>query len=472
MWDIAFVPLNKLLKSTHLRFAIALTAVFAVIYLLVGWFAFLAVDTELRERVSQADLVTSSGFAEIYRNSGRSALVEAVRSSSERNAPDDSFAWLGTRNGERLAGPALTAPGALQTGDVPGRNLLPELDEGYHIQVTDLDDLRLITGVSHEESDEILGLVSLAFGAAALLTLLLASLAGLALARQGQRRIDAASGMLDRVAAGELTRRLPVSGSGDDIDQLSTRINSTLDQLHATVEGIRQVSADIAHDLRTPINRLGIHLERLSDSVGVDHAIGPQLELARTEVRQIITTFDALLRIAQIEAGARRARFQPVDLSGIAESLVDVYAAVAEENGQTLQLESEGDAPARILGDRDLLVQLIANLIENAIRHSGAGAIIRVLTRAEPDHVVLRVSDTGPGIPVDDHARVLTRFHRLDQSRHTPGSGLGLALVKAVSDLHNAELTLLDAEPGLAVELRLARLRQESPTPETKSVET
>ena len=117
-------------------------------------------------------------------------------------------------------------------------------------------------------------------------------------------------------------------------------------------------------------------------------------------------------------------------------------------------------------------MQLIANLIENAIRHSGAGAIIRVLTRAEPDHVVLRVSDTGPGIPVDDHARVLTRFHRLDQSRHTPGSGLGLALVKAVSDLHNAELILLDAEPGLAVELRLARLRQESPAPETKSVET
>ena len=221
------MPLNKLLKSTHLRFAIALTAVFAVIYLLVGWFAFLAVDTELRERVSQADLVNSSGFAEIYRNSGRSALVEAVRSSSESDETDDSFAWLGTRNGERLAGPALTAPRALQTGDVAGRSLLPELDEGYHIRVTDLDDLRLITGVSHEESEEILGFVSLAFGAAALLTLLLASLAGLALARQGQRRIDAASGMLDRVAAGELTRRLPVSGSGDDIDQLSTWISST-----------------------------------------------------------------------------------------------------------------------------------------------------------------------------------------------------------------------------------------------------
>ncbi|WP_339746964.1 HAMP domain-containing sensor histidine kinase [uncultured Maricaulis sp.] len=452
------MPLNKLLKSTHLRFAIALTAVFAVIYLLVGWFAFLAVDAELRERVSQADLVTSTGFVELYRSSGRSALVEAVRSSSESGEPDDSFAWLGTRNGERLAGPALTAPRSLQTGDVAGQSLLPELDEGYHIQVTDLDDMRLITGVSHEESDEILGLVSLVFGAAALLTLLLASLAGLALARQGQRRIDAASGVLDRVASGEMTRRLPVSGSGDDIDQLSTRINSALDQLHATVEGIRQVSADIAHDLRTPINRLGIHLERLSDSVGVDQVLGPQLELARAEVRQIITTFDALLRIAQIEAGARRARFQPLDLSEIAESVFDVYAAVAEENDQTLSLKSEGDTPARILGDRDLLVQLIANLIENAIRHSGAGAMIRVLTRAEPDHVVLRVSDTGPGIPVDDHARVLKRFHRLDQSRHTPGSGLGLALVKAVSDLHNAKLTLKNAVPGLWVELRFARL--------------
>jgi signal transduction histidine kinase len=460
MWDTASVPLNKLINSTHFRFAVALTTVFAAIYLVAGWIAFREVDAELQERISLGDVVAASGYAEIYHASGRTGLINAVRASTRPGGPDDEVVWLGTLSGEHLAGQDLLTPLALRSGDVNGAELTNDLDERYHIQVVDFDDVRLITGVSYEESDEILALVAQAFGGAALLTLLFAGLAGLFLARRGQSRIDAASVILDQAASGELTHRLPVSNAADDIDQVSIRINSALDQLQATMEGLRQVSADIAHDLRTPINRLSIHIEHLSEGVDPDSSFGQTLDLALAEVRQIAATFDALLRIAQIEAGAGKQRFQPIRLADAVQGLFEIYAAVAEENGQTLQLSLTGDIAAEFRGDRDLVVQLTANLVENAIRHSGADAVIDMETFSELDAVGLRVRDNGPGIPADEHARVLKRFHRLDKSRHTPGSGLGLALVSAVAELHGATLTLSDAQPGLTVEIRFPRLRQ------------
>jgi signal transduction histidine kinase len=244
-----------------------------------------------------------------------------------------------------------------------------------------------------------------------------------------------------------------LSGSGDDLDRLSTRINDALAQLETTVEGIRQVSVDIAHDLRTPISRLGIRLEELLAEARGQPALSQRLETASAEIRQITATFDSLLRIAQIEAGARKSRFQPVALPDIGASLYEAYLPVAEERQQRLEFKIATAAPALVHGDRDLLTQLFANLIENALKHCAAGASIRLEVGSRDGLICMSVADNGPGIPAGERRNVTRRFYRLDKSRQSPGSGLGLALVKAISDLHGAALTLDDNGPGLVVKL-------------------
>ena len=218
------------------------------------------------------------------------------------------------------------------------------------------------------------------------------------------------------------------------------------------MEGIRQVSANVAHDLRTPVNRLGIRLEGLKSSLADNPEYEDQLDAALEESRTITRTFDAILRIAQIESGARRARFQSVPLSDIVRRLRDAFEAVVEDNGQSIRFNNDDiSAGQLVFGDSELLTQMFANLIENAIRHAGPGAQIRVHLSSDISGVTLVVSDNGPGIPTDERDKVLDRFYRLDKSRSTAGSGLGLSLVRAIADLHDATLTLDDAGPGLMV---------------------
>jgi signal transduction histidine kinase len=451
MWDTVFVHLPKLRRSTAFRFALALTLAFVIAYLVAGLIAFRAISVDLDNRVIQAVELSAEGYEDIYASGGQGGLIAAVQTRAGIADADDEFIWLGSKQGIWVAGHDGPRVESLSTGNVTGAQLNTEVDERFRVAVRDFGDLQLVTGQSYEESDAIGRAVLGAFGGATLLMILLASIGATALAWRSQQRLDRISATLAKVAAGDMGSRVPRSGSADDLDELSSRINAALEQLETTVDGIRQVSTDIAHDLRTPISRLGIRLEQLLADTADQPAINEQLEVAAAETRQIVSTFDSLLRIAQIEAGARRSRFRPLALPEIAIALHDAYLPVAGESGQTLEFNIASSATALVSGDHDLLSQLIANLVENAIRYCPTGAHIRIEVGSNEKIVWITVADDGPGIPAHELSNVTRRFYRLDKSRHTPGSGLGLALVKAIAELHAARLLFEDNHPGLIV---------------------
>jgi signal transduction histidine kinase len=225
---------------------------------------------------------------------------------------------------------------------------------------------------------------------------------------------------------------------------LAATFNRMLDRIAALMETLKQVSNDIAHDMRTPLTRLR---QKLETGLAQPGERGQALESALTDLDAILETFAALLRIAQIQSGARRAAFRPTDLSAVAQTVVEAFSPSAEDARQTLTLEATG--PVLIEGDPELLTQMLVNLVENALRHAGAGSRIRVRVSNNGSGAQLTVIDDGPGVPAAERERLFDRFYRLERSRSTPGSGLGLALVSAVAELHGAEVKLADANPGL-----------------------
>jgi signal transduction histidine kinase len=246
-----------------------------------------------------------------------------------------------------------------------------------------------------------------------------------------------------------------VRGAGDEFDQLAEHLNSLFDRIQALMGGLRQVSNDIAHDLRTPLTRLRQRLElaqsRATSVAQFQDAVGSSIH----DVDTILETFGAMLRVAEIEGGARKAGFTVLDLAAVLRALVDDYQPVIEEAGDQLLSAIADDLPVR--GDRQLLTQMIANLIENAVRHCPAPATITLAARREGGAVVVEIGDTGPGIPKEQHAKVFQRLFRLEASRTTTGTGMGLAIVAAIAALHGITMTLADNRPGLAICLRFPK---------------
>jgi signal transduction histidine kinase len=266
------------------------------------------------------------------------------------------------------------------------------------------------------------------------------------------RRVEVIRRTAQEIMAGNLSRRVPTRGAGDDFDQLSSSLNDMLDRIHMLMEGLRQVSNDIAHDLRTPLTRLRQRLEVARLKAKTVEEYEKVVESAIGDTDQILHTFGAMLRIAQIEAGTARSRFIDVDLSAVLRAIVELYAAFAEDHQQDMA-SSIADGVV-IRGDRELLTQMLVNLVENALRHSPPGTKIDVRLERVAGSALCIVADNGPGIPSEEHDKVFRRFYRLDASRATPGSGLGLSLVAAIADLHRITLNLTDNGPGLRVTLR------------------
>jgi signal transduction histidine kinase len=275
---------------------------------------------------------------------------------------------------------------------------------------------------------------------------------GLLLSAAFLRRVDMITRTADAIIAGDLSRRIERTGSGDDLDHLSATLNAMLDRITGLMENLRQVSNDIAHDLRTPLTRLRQDLEvaQKRDLSAAD--LRRAIESAGVEADVLLETFSALLRIAQIEAGSRRSAFRAVDLSDVVRTVADAYAPAVEESGRALI--SEIAAALEVSGDRGLLSQLFVNLVENALHHTPPGTAITLRLTRGPVGVVAEVADTGLGIPAEERGKVFRRFYRLERSRTTPGSGLGLSMVAAIVDLHHAAIELLDNKPGLRVVIR------------------
>jgi signal transduction histidine kinase len=452
------VRLNDLTRSTFFRFAVALTTAFLAAYLVAGMIAFRFIHVDLENRVSDAAELTLEQFEDTYQESGRSELISAVEQRAAMANPEDNFYWLGSEDGSKVAGHDISGAAELKSGETAGQMLGVDEHDRYYVAVRTMGDLHLVVGQSFEESDEIGQAIIGAFIVATGLIISLAGVTAVLLASRNQRRLGEISKTLHKVANGEMGARVSVTGPGDDLDHLSAQMNDALGQLQRNVDAIKRVSVDIAHDLRTPINRLGIQLEQALIEAGDAPNLEFRLEAATLEVHQIAKTFDALLRIAQIEAGARKGRFQVIALPEIANAIYQAYRPVAEEAGQTLDLKIRLGGGEQVHGDRDLLTQLLANLIENSIRHCPKRTLICIEVGPSLKGVWMSVSDNGPGIPEDEIEAVTQRFYRLDKSRQTAGSGLGLAIVKAISNLHGANLILTNNRPGLIARIEFTPL--------------
>ncbi len=285
-------------------------------------------------------------------------------------------------------------------------------------------------------------------------TLVLAVLGGQAVSRSLLRRTDIIVKTCRAIMAGNLASRIPLRGTDDELDRLSETINAMLDRIAALMGNLKEITNDIAHDLRTPVTHLRHRLERARNQAATTEDYDQALEAAIAASDDILALFSALLRIAQIEGGARRTAFAPLDLSQLLAQLGEVFGPVAEDAGHHLCLSLNG--PALIQGDRELLIQLFSNLIENAILHTPGGTLVTVSLNCENGDAVAAVSDDGPGVPPAEHGKLFQRFYRQEASRTRPGYGLGLALVAAVAELHGAQVAVASSgKSGFSISLRL-----------------
>ena len=443
-------------RSMALRLAAALAAMFVLTSAAGFGIAYLGARRELDEHLDEAIAEMAELLADEYRIFGAEGLRAALEALALRMGPEGLAMRLTAPGAETLfAGRPFEARGTLQGSlDAP--------QPGPGGRVTRVSGSVLPGGIELVVAGGLtrmrapardIGGVLLWTG---LFTASLAVLAGFLLASGLKRRLAALTEAMQAVMEGDMTRRLLLGGGGaDELDRLAQDVNAMLARIEGLMATLRQVTNDVAHDLRGPLFRLRQKLESARAATRAPEADAAVLETALAELDAVLATFTALLRIAQVEAGARRAAFAPVDLSTLAAGIAEVYAAVAEEVGATLETPI---APHLwITGDAGLLRQAMANLIENALAHGGSG--VRFALAVVPGPMV-EVSDDGPGIPSAERTRVLDRFYRLDRSRQTAGTGLGLALAAAVVWLHGGAVSLHDAtegaaRPGLRIRLDL-----------------
>ena len=440
-------------RSISLRLAAIYTAAFAASVIVLCAITLLTTRATLKQQFDSRINAEAFALGQEFRQEGLKGVVDAVH---ERDRTPGALEYgLQTSDGRPMAGRLSGARTPLGWSDL--RTVQPDgrpeslrvltfaLPEGY----------RLVVGDDDERADALEKAVLQGFLWAFAGVVVLGIAGGYGLSYDMHRRLAAMTGAAEAIIDGDLERRIPVRGSDDDLDRLSVTFNRMLDRIGALMDSLRQVSSDIAHDLRTPLTRLRQRLEA-SRTLLASESRAEAVEGALGDVDAILDTFAALLRIAQIEGGARRAAFRPVDLTAVARTVVEAFAPSAEDAGQSLMLDA-GEELA-IDGDRELLTQMLANLIENALRHAGAAARVMVRLGIENGHALVSVSDDGPGVPEAERAHIFDRFYRLERSRSTPGNGLGLALVAAVARLHDAAIALGDAGPGLEVRIAF-RLR-------------
>lgn len=441
----------RLLRSTPFRLALTFAFLFMLAFVLAGAIVYQMTSADLAEQLDDTIKETYSVVAASYTDDDSRELMETVENHSARSLKKEQLFSLTDAAGNHLAG-NFTAGGlpdgfSMFGAEMPG---LPA-DTEYRAYTGSVGGNSLTVAFSLSETKELETIMLMSFSWATLIITGLAVAGGALLASRVQLRLDGIAATMVDVSHGRLDTRIPLTGNGDDIDVVSSQVNAALDRLSALVEGMKQVSTDIAHDLKTPLNRLQMILEGAADKAALDQDVSGDLADARAEGHQINETFDALLRIAQIEAGARKARFTEVDLREILQTIAEIYTDVAEDDGKSLSSPVVDEAANRIHGDRELLTQMFANLVENALRHCPPGTTIKLSATRQGERILAGVADNGPGIPADEREKVFQRLYRLDHSRSTPGSGLGLSLVRAIADLHGASIVLDDCHPGLAV---------------------
>lgn len=459
--------LRRLLRTTAFRTALVYACTLTLITAIGLGFLHWSTARHAGEQIDARLRLEAEVLINLYRNQSLPALLDSIRRRSHDDGPRSIFFYLlwSPDHQQRLAGQLPEWPSqldarrryaTLRLSDVfqlrPGdsdeevRVLVTTLPDGYRLLVgRGLRDEQALLDHSFTLSMAIIGVI-----------LLLALLGSLVLGHYTLRRIDAVSRTAGEIMAGDLTRRIAISGRANEFDDLGGKLNQMLTRIEQLMGGLRQVTDNVAHDLRKPLNRLRNRLEvTLLEARNADE-YRAVLEQSITDTDEMLKTFNALLSIAQAEAGVKRNDWGEVILSELVEDLADLYGAVAEE--QQLEFHWEADPTAVISGNRRLLAQAVGNLLDNAVKYTPPGGRIELNVATTEWTVILTVADTGSGIPRAERERVLERFVRLDSARSHPGSGLGLSLVRAVARLHDARLTLADNAPGLRVVLHFARM--------------
>jgi signal transduction histidine kinase len=448
------VRVRRLLASTGLRLAFVQAVLLILAFAVAGALTRFSVTYIYRQGVEARLASESATLASLDQSRGIGEVAAAVTSAVRR--PGGLEYRLADAHGRLLAGdlPPTGAPLGVTFLDwddahVPGRPF-----QDLVVDVTRLPDGSILTvGQDLSEQSKLRHALraTLFFCGAA------GALAGLAvsylLVRGSLARVRGVVTAARKVSRGEMTVRAPSREPllPDDIDDLGASFNAMLDEIAALVDRVRWVSTDIAHDLRTPLTHVRQKLGRLRAAARGDAQLLATAADIETDVDEILRVFDAMLRLAEIESGPLGRRFTSVDLAELAGRVADAYRPDIEAAGRSLTLHA---APAVVLGDADLIAQALANLIENAARHTPAGARIELAVESVDGQACLRVTDDGPGIPAEKRQEAVRHFYRLDASRTTPGSGLGLAIVAAVASRHHAALELADAAPGLTVRIK------------------
>lgn len=437
--------MTSLRSSAAYRIAFTYAAAFAAAVLLLGIAVYLAADLEFRR---QRDQAISEEVADLARERDPRELAQEI-AGREATRATDSFGYaLFDRQGRRIAGTLDTPRPALGFSMIMFQDPVEGPDAARAKAVDLAGGRRLVVAVDSEAIEEIDETILTLFGVAFAAVLVIGALGALILGRYLRARLSAISATTNAIIAGDARQRVPVGARGDEFDVVAIGLNTMLDRIDGLMENLRQVSSDVAHDLRTPLLRLRNELEQVGKQEG-------STERAIELGDDLLKLFAAILRIAEVEGGGLERDFAPVDLSTLAETVCDGFLPAVYDSGRILTWSVAPDIG--VLGDRELLAQVMANLLDNAIVHTPAGTAIALGLTATDGMACLFVADSGPGVSPGDSLRLTRRFFRGEASRTTPGNGLGLSLVAAVAHAHGGQI-MIDGSRGLRVTIALPKL--------------
>ena len=446
----------RLLKSAGFRFGVIYAALFGISAAALAAFLWWSTAGLLERQTVAAIDTDSDAMVTVFLAGGVGGVREAIRDRVTGNIDDDAVYLLVDQHYRPVEGNLNAWPQHLPMDEDWGELKLDRAGVPALMQVHYFDmpgDYHMLIGRDVAVRSQLGRLMTGALIWAAAIALVLGSVGAWAVRGLFRATIADVSATAMAVSAGDLSRRVTVAGADDEFDLLAETINDMLDRITRLMDGVSQVSNAIAHDLRTPITRARARLEDAATHAGTAEVLKAAIERGIADLDGIVGIFQALLRISEIEAGARRSAFAPIDLGPVLSDLVELYDAVAEERG--LRLVADIATPLPAFGDRDMIQQAVANLLDNALKFSPDGGEIHLSAHESAGRLVIRVTDQGPGMPEEDMKRATERFFRGETARNTPGSGLGLSLVQAVAQLHGGDIELSDAHPGLDALLTL-----------------
>jgi signal transduction histidine kinase len=453
------VLLAKTLTSSTFKLALIAIGTFGVIVSAIFSYVYLSTSAYVRNRSDRAIMAEYMNLRDVYEQSGRQGLIGLVRQRAADKAfaghayilADPSSAVLAAAN-LREWPPTATAPSGWTEFRAPGTS--PKASGSPLVRAmihTFQGGDRLLVGRDISDLDSFTGQIEKAVISGVLLIFVLAGVASILVTRRTVARIEQINATSRAIMASALDKRIPLRGSHDEWDRVAENLNLMLDRIETLMGELKQASDNLAHDLRTPLTRMRGRLEKAYH--GQNFGEDAQMLIGDTiaDLDAVLRIFTSIMRIAQIEAQVRKEAFRTVNLVEIAHEVVELYDAAAEQSGSCLTMIGEGEVLAT--GDRDLIFDAIANLVDNAIKHGRAGGKVVVASETVNGSPVISIIDDGPGIPADQHEQVFKRFYRLEQSRYTQGNGLGLSLVAAVARLHRARIEMSDNSPGLTFKL-------------------